>query len=287
MILTIAWLTILEVIRRRLALAVGVLTLLAVGLTGWGFHKLTTLTDRAGHPVPHAELFFTLSFLVIFIAYMFSVILAIGAAFLGAPALAADIESGIALAMLPRPIQRWELVLGKWLGSALLLSVFAAIAAAAELTMVYLLTGYAPPHPLLAVAYLVGQSLVVLSFTMLCSTRLAPVTSGIVALVLFGLVWIAGFVGMIGEQFGNRSITDVTTAISLVLPTDGLWRGAVFNLEPAAIIALTRAAAGDAARAAGPFFVGSPPVAAYIYWACGWVAGVLALAIVSFNRRDL
>jgi ABC-type transport system involved in multi-copper enzyme maturation permease subunit len=287
LIFTIAWLTVLEVIRRRLALAVGVLTIVAVAMTAWGFYKLTTLTDRTGHPPPHAELLLTVSFLVIFIAYMFSVILAIGAAFLGAPALAADVESGIALAILPRPIQRWELVLGKWLGSAAMLIVFAAGAAAVELAMVQMVTGYSPPHPALAVLFLAGQSLVVLTFTMLCSSRLAPVTSGIVALVLFGLVWIAGFVGMVGEQFGNRNIIDVTTAISLVLPTDGLWRGAVYNLEPAAVIAAMQAAAGDAARAVGPFAVGSPPLPSYLIWACCWVAGVLGATMASFSKRDL
>jgi hypothetical protein len=36
-----------------------------------------------------------------------------------------------------------------------------------------------------------------------------------------------------------------------------------------------------------PFLVSAPPPAAYIWWTLGWLAAVLAAAVVSFNRRDL
>ena len=49
---------------------------------------------------------------------MFSFVLAMTAAFLGAPAVGADIESGVALALLARPLRRSDLLLGRWLGLA-------------------------------------------------------------------------------------------------------------------------------------------------------------------------
>jgi hypothetical protein len=74
-----------------------------------------------------------------------------------------------------------------------------------------------------------------------------------------------------------------TTAISLILPTDGLWRAAAFNLEPAvmAVAAMTNV------DRQSPFLVGAPPPPAYLIWSAGWVVAVLAAAVVSFNRRDL
>ena len=54
--------------------------------------------------------------------FMFSFVLALGAAFVGAPSIHNDVESGVMLAILPRPVRRSEVVLGKWLGLALLIA---------------------------------------------------------------------------------------------------------------------------------------------------------------------
>jgi ABC-type transport system involved in multi-copper enzyme maturation permease subunit len=286
-IFTIAQLTLLEAIRRRLAATVGVLTVLIIGLTSWGFYKITTLTGPHGHHLSRLELLATCSFFVIFIAYGFSVILAVGASLLAAPAVAGDVESGIALAMLPRPLRRGELLLGKWLGMAVLLFGFSALVGSLELLLVAWITGYAPPHPAAAIAFLAAEAIVMLSLTTMFSTRFSAITAGAIALVLFGLAWIAGFVGMIGAQFHNQSILNVTTAISLVLPTDGMWRSAVYNLEPAVVIAAAHAGGQTSLQTVGPFTEADPPPPAFLIWTGFWTAAVLTIAVVSFNRRDL
>jgi TRAP-type C4-dicarboxylate transport system permease small subunit len=101
-LLTIASLTLREAARRRLGTAVAALALMVVGLTAWAFWKLTTITGPSGAPLPALEKAATFSVLVLLLAYMFSVVLAVGAAFIAAPAIAGDVESGIVLAMLPR-----------------------------------------------------------------------------------------------------------------------------------------------------------------------------------------
>ena len=45
-----------------------------------------------------------------------SLIAALGTAFLAGPTLAGEIESGIALAVLARPVRRSAVLVGKWLG---------------------------------------------------------------------------------------------------------------------------------------------------------------------------
>ncbi len=219
--------------------------------------------------------------LVIVVAYMFSFVLAVGAAFLAAPAIAADVESGLVLALLPRPIRRSDFVLGRWLGLAALLGSYAALASALELLAVRVTTGYVPPHAVLAVLFIVGEGLVVLTLALLLSTRLSPMTGGIIALVLFGVAWIAGFVQVIGSSFDNTGIVSSTTVVSLLLPSDGLWRGALYNLEPAALIAVSSGAGNT------PFAVTAPPTTPYIVWAVAWVAVILAFAVRRFSRRDL
>ena len=282
-LLIIARLTLREAARRRLLLAVAILTIIVVGLTGWGFSKLATVPDASGQLPSAAELRISAAGFVILIAYMFSVVLAAGAAFLAAPAIAADVENGLLLAILPRPLRRSDLVLGRWLGLVILVVAYTATAAALEFTAVRLTTGYTPPRPVEAVACLAGQSIVLLTLALLASSRLAPITGGIIALVLFGLAWIAGIVEALGLTFHNSGLSNGGAVFGLLLPTDGLWRGAVYNLEPAVMAAI----GGEWARGGNPFAVTEPPTTAYLVWVVGWIAAALGLAIFSFGRRDL
>jgi ABC-type transport system involved in multi-copper enzyme maturation permease subunit len=280
-IVTIARLTLREAARRRLLLAVVLLTLVVVGLTGWGFSTVTP-TDEQGRLLSHSEALTTDAAILILIAYMFSVVLALGAAFLAAPSIATDAESGLLLAMLPRPIRRSDVLLGKWLGLGCLLALYAIGASVLELGAVRAISGYLPPHPLLAVLYLIGQSLVMLSLGLLLSTRLSPVTGGVVVLVVYGVTWLAGIMGVIGADLGSRGLTAAGTIIGLIVPSDAFWRGAVYNLEPAALIAVSHGVEKNA-----PFMVSQAPQAAWLIWSAGWVAAVLCLAAFSFGRRDL
>jgi ABC-type transport system involved in multi-copper enzyme maturation permease subunit len=280
-IVTIARLTLREAARRRLLLAVFLLTLVVVGLTGWGFSTVSPADERGRH-LTHGELMTTDAAILILIAYMFSVVLALGAAFLAAPAIATDAESGLLLAMLPRPIRRADVLLGKWLGLGCLLALYAAAASALELGTVRTVSGYLPPHPLLAVLYLIGQSLVMLSLGLLLSTRLSPVTGGVVVLVVYGVTWLAGIIGVIGADLGSRGLAAAGTIIGLIVPSDAFWRGAVYNLEPAALLAVTHGVEKNA-----PFMVSQAPQGAWLIWSGGWVAAVLCLAAFSFGRRDL
>ncbi len=279
-LLTIAGLTLREAVRRRLLLAVFILTVIIIGATGWGFSRIATFT-RNGQPISHVEVLSTTAEFVLLIAIMFSFILAVGSAFLAAPSIAADVESGLALALLPRPIRRSDVVLGKWLGMTALLAGYTALVSLLELAVIRVVTGYTPPHPVVAVLFLIGQAVVLLTLAILGSTRLPSITGGIIALVLFGVAWIFGIVTQVGATFHNATITTAGTVVSLVLPTDGLWHGVQYNLQPAAITALANA------QGEGGIVTGAAPTTPYIVWAVAWVIVMLLLAVRSFARRDL
>lgn len=284
-ILTIARLTLREASRRRLLITVAILTLVMIGLTTWGFSRLNTLTcGRDNLPCPPAEVKALTAALLILVAYMYHAILALGSVFIAAPAIAGEVESGIALAMLPRPIRRSEIVMGKWLALSVLVSAYAIVTGALEFAAVDAVTGYLPPHPVEALLFLAGQSIVLLTFALLLSTRLAPMTTGVIAVVVFGLTWMGGIAESIGYAFDIQAMADAGTVLRLLMPVDGLWRGVIYNLEPAALLAI-----GSGAReaAGNPFFVSAPPNAPYLVWAVAWVVVVLGLTTWSFAKRDL
>jgi ABC-type transport system involved in multi-copper enzyme maturation permease subunit len=279
-VLTIARLTILEASRRKLLLALGALTVAVIVLTTWGFSRLPTVNN-----VTSAQVRLASSQLTILVAFMFSGVLALGSTLVAAPSIASDIESGIALAILPRPIRRSQLLMGKWLGLAILVTLYAAASGLLELLGIWWATSYTPPNPLVAIAFVAAEGIILMTLALLLSTRLAPMTGGIIALVLFFVAWIGGIALGIGTVFDNETIKNIGMGSRLLIPTDGLWHGAIFYLEPSEILAAAEGV--GRARAGNPFFADAPPPFWYLVAVGVWFLGVLGLANWSFAKRDL
>lgn len=273
-----------EASRRKLLLALLVLTAIVIALTVWGISRIDDLRN-GGQPLSDAQKRTIVSQLLILVMFMFSWVLSLAAVFIAAPAISGELESGVALAVLARPIARSEYVIGKWLGLLTLVVSYGIGAAAIELIAVQAVSGYQPPHPLEFLGFVLGEGIVILTFSLALSTRLAGMVGGVIAAILFGIAWMGGIVGGVGAAFNNETITHVGTATKLILPTDGLWRGAVWSLEPAIVIAAQRGL--GPAVAANPFFAADPPPGVYVAWAVVWVAAMLALAIWSFRSREV
>ena len=234
--------------------------------------------------VSELDIKFAVSQILIFIAFMFGFVLVMTAAFFGSPAIATDLESGVAQAMLARPLRRSSYLLGRWLGLAIVMVGYSAIAGFLAILAVGLVSGYFPPDPILPVAYLAGQALVLLSLTVLLSTRLAPIAGGAIAVVAYGLAWMAGVLGKIGLAIGTTSLITVSDAVRYVLPTDALWQGVVYGLEPSFVI---NSVGDEVVARSSPFFAASPPSLAILAWAVIWTVLVLALAVNQLRRREL
>lgn len=282
--ITIAALTLREAARRRLLWLLMGLTIGSVALTGWGVERLAALARE--HGSDELSIWIGVSQVLILVAFMFSFVVAMTGAFLAAPAIAGDLESGVALAMLARPIRRADLVLGRWLGLSIVIAGYAVASGLLEIAVVAFLTGYVPPQPLVAVAFLAAQGIVILTLALLLGTRLPSVGAGAVCVVMFGLAWMAGVFAGIASIFGVEVLAVVARNSRWLLPTDGLWRGVVFGLEPPIVIAGAGPAVGPIAEA-NPFYASAAPPLAFVVWSVAWVAVVLGLAIWSLNRREL
>ncbi len=284
-VVTFAILTVREAARRRLLIVLTILTLVSVGLTTLGIGNLVSLGHDQG--VDAVELQIAISQILIFSAFMFSFVMAMTAAFLGAPAIASDIESGVSQAILARPVRRSELLLGKWIGLAIVTATYAGLSGLLQIGAVSIVAGYTPPEPLAAVVYLAAESLILLTLAIALSTRLGSIASGAICVVSFGLAWMAGIVGAIAVAFDAEALRRVTDAAKVVLPTEILWRGVVFSLEPPAFILAAGLGPRGAVAAANPFFADTPPPLPSLVWTVVWVVGVLAIAAWSFDRREL
>ena len=280
-VLTIAALTLREAFRRRVVLALTVLTVVLLVLSGWGFSRVAA--ESGGSTLTSGEARLTASIMLNLVMFGFSLIAALGTAFLAGPTLSGETESGIALAVLARPIRRSAVLLGKWLGLVTFGGTFVILAGLAQCLVVRQTVDYWPPQPMLALALLVAQTIVLLTLALLLSTAVSPMASGVVAVGLFGATWIAGVVGAIGGSLGNEAVARVGTISRMLLPTDGLWRGAMRAFQdPTALIEM-----GGSDAEAFPFLSAAPLTVTYVVWAAVWVAMIWGLAAASFLRKDL
>jgi ABC-type transport system involved in multi-copper enzyme maturation permease subunit len=283
-VIVIARLTIKELVRRRVVWVLAILTLVSVALVGWGLDRLVTLARIDGADPLQIQI--GVSQVLILIAFMFSFVLAMTAAFVGAPAIGGDLESGVAYAILARPLRRADLLLGRWLGSAVVVALYAAGSGLLAIAVAAFVSGYWPPDPPLAVAFLVGESLVLLTLTLALGSVLPSIAAGAIAVVGFGLGWMAGVLAGVGAALGVAALAPIAEASRWLLPTDGLWRGVIYGLEPSLLVLIAAGEAPELAEA-NPFYAATPPPLPFVIWSVVWIALVLGAATWWFDRRDL
>jgi hypothetical protein len=85
--------------------------------------------------------------------------------------------------------------------------------------------------------------------------------------------------------FDAVALVAVAEASRWLFPSDGLWRGTIYALEPSIVIAGVEGL--DVPSEANPFFATAPPPTGFLLWSALWVALVLGGAVVSLSRRDL
>ncbi|MGY1731520.1 ABC transporter permease [Geodermatophilus sp. SYSU D01045] len=276
-VLTVAGLTLREAARRKVLRSLAVLTVALLGLSAWGFARL----DAEFGGLTSGEARIAASTVLNLVMFGFSLIAALGTAFLAGPTVSGEVESGAALAVLARPVRRSAVLVGKWLGLVAFGSAFVALAGLAQFVVVQVTVGYWPPRPVAGLALLAAQTAVLLTLALLLSTVISPMASGVVAVGLFGATWIAGVVGGIGDALGNEGVARVGAVSRMLLPTDGLWRGAMNAFQDPTLVGQFTELGGS------PFFGEAPLTATYLAWAALWVAVVLGLAGMAFSRRDL
>ena len=276
--LKIAGITFMEARWRKIAWAVVVLGFAFLVVFGVGFYfmwrEISRFNDvasvRALEPVNFFILigFYGIAFLAVALALLISV-----------DTVAGEIASGTIQTLVTKPLRRWEVIVGKWLGLGLMLSAFTVVMSAALIVIVYGITRYLPPNPAPAIALIVLEGLVVLTLSILGGTRLPALANGVVIFMLYGLAFIAGWIEQIGAMLRNEAAINTGIVVSLLMPSEAMWKRAAYLLQPPMLreLGLDFTAFG-AASTPSPLMVGYTVV---------YIIVLLLLAIHLFNTRDL
>jgi Cu-processing system permease protein len=281
--LTIARFTLHEALSRRLILAgvlisVGYLALFALGfrlLYNWAVSTSQT-------PESRLTIGFVFAALTLFGVYVVNYLASFLALFLSVGSISGEIDSGTLHAVLARPIRRAEFVAGRWLAYVLMLTVYVVAMTGAVLLAARVTAGFEVPEPLPALLLMILETTLLLTLSLLGSALLPTLANGVIVFTLLGLAWLAGMIQLLGSIVQNETLLNLGTAVSLLIPSDALWRGASYFLQPPTLLA-----ASGAARGGIPFFSSTPLAPAMLYWSLGYTALALLLAVLAFRKRDL
>jgi Cu-processing system permease protein len=273
-ILTITWLTFHEARRRRMALAALVVGALFLGLFSLGFWLIQRELDAEGVPlVARQQILNFLTIAGLYVVHFLTVMLAI---FASADALSGEIASHTIQTLVTKPVRRWHVLLGKWLGVAAMLAIYLGALGSGVIVAARLIGGYTPPNPQQGVMLLVLESLVLTALSLLGGARLSTLTNGVTLFMLYALAFIGAWVEQIGALLQSDNAVRVGIVTSLLLPVEAIWRRAASDMQP-----------GIASAMPSPFSVASKPSDAMIVYAVLYGAAALLLAMRVFGRRDL
>jgi Cu-processing system permease protein len=276
--------TVHEAISRRLILAGLVLSVTYAGLYALGFSfassKLVETASSAQARLAVNGVIAGLPALGLYVVYFMAAFLAL---FLSVGGVSSEIDAGTLHAIMARPLRRSEFLLGRWLAYLLILAGYLALMVGLVLGASHVIAGVDVPQPLKALGLMILGPSLLMTVALLGSTLMPTLANGVVVFTLLGLSWLGGMIEWLGLVISNDAMVNLATVVSLIMPSDAIWRGASYYLQSPLMLAAT---SGVAARAI-PFLSNTPPTTALLLWSVGYLVVVLAAAIVSFRTRDL
>lgn len=281
-----------EAWRKKVALIAGVLTLAFLILYGTGLHFIARDAVNTANPAATATSYYAMmqSILLFVMGIYLASFLVAGLAILAAvSSIAAEIDNGTLYALATRPLSRRDLLLGKFLGLAAMLVIYAALFFLALTGLVYWQTGLVVPGLVPALGLFILEPLVILAVTMPGSTRLNTVSSGVLGFALYAMAVMGGMMEQIGAMMDNTAAIYAGVVTSLLLPADAVYRRLVATV-------VDRLPAGNGQdiphflnpqSTLGPFGSQSTPSDWMLLYTIVYIVVLLAAAVYTFKHRDI
>lgn len=273
--LIIAELTAREAQRRKILWVALLMGLGFLAIFGVGFHYIYREINLN---IQGEDVEMIYGFLLTAGLYATSLLVILMSVLISVTTISGEIDSHIIETIVTKPIRRWEVVLGKWLALAVLITLYLLMLALGLMLIVFLRSGFAFENIAAGLGLMVLQALLVLTVTIAGGTRLSTLANGVVAFMLYGIAFLGGWVEQIGALFRNEAAVNVGIITSLIMPADVLWKKAVTLFQPST---------ASTPFMAGPFAVASQPSDLMVIYSVGFVLVMLGLALWSFSRRDL
>ena len=277
-ILIIAQLTFKEAVRRKIVLGALLLGLVFLVVYGLGMHFTYEEMMSSGeiqNPVVRTQM---LNFLTLSGLYAVNFLFAAITVLTSVDTIPGEIESGTIHTLAAKPVRRWQILIGKWLGLMFMLLLYLALMAGGVTILASWTTGYRVPNVVQALGLIWLNGIILLNVTLLGGTYLSTLANGVVAFAAFGVAFVGGWIEQIGSFTSSEGAIKVGIVASLLMPTEALWRRAAYEMRSLMLDAV----------GFSPFTSGtSVPSTLMIVYAGAYALIALALAVRRFGRQDL
>jgi Cu-processing system permease protein len=275
--LVIAQLTFKEAVRRKIALGALLLGLVFLAVYGAGLHFIRQEAMHSGvyrNPLVRNQMF---NFLLLSGLYVVNFLFATMTVLTSVDTIAGEITSGTIHAVAAKPVRRCEILLGKWLGLVVMLTLYLLMMAGGVTSLATAITGYRPPNVLRGLVLIWLNGVLLLNVTLLGGTQLSTLANGVLVFAGFGVAFVGGWVEQIGSFLNSTAAVNVGILSSLLMPSEALWKRAAFEMRSLVVDAVGFSPFTSAVSVPSPLM---------ILYAALYASAALALAMRRFSRRD-
>ena len=273
----IARLTFREAGRRKILLAAFLLGLIYLAIYGVGFYYVNQDTTRSQFGPGIIELNSIRNFLFMAGLYVVNFLTVMMAVLTSVDTLSGEIASGTIHTLVSKPLQRWEIVFGKWLGFAGMLTLYLLLMAGGTIGLVYLISGYIAPNVLSGLGLMWMNAVLLLGVSLAGGAVLSTLANGVLVFGMYGIAFVGGWIEQIGSFIQNQTAVNVGIISSLIIPSEALWKRAAFEMQSPLVSAI----------GFSPFTAASKPSQIMVLYGLIYAVFALWLAIRLFTRRDL
>ena len=196
--------------------------------------------------------------------------------------LSGELASGTIHAVATKPIRRWELLLGKWLGFVGMVTIYVALMVGGVTAVTYwqshrALGGVLPHHLMRGAALIWLECMLMLCVMFRVGASFSTLTNGVIALGLHGIAFVGGWIEQAAALTNSPRALKVGVLASLIMPSEALWRRAAYEMQSPVLNAL----------GFSPFSAISVPSGFMVLYAGLYMTVALVLAVRRFSKRDL
>ena len=276
-LLTIAGLTIREAIRKKVFVASAIIAAIFFGIAMLPIHPQPGVLTGQTMAEARDMLGKTIAWLGCGMIKFFSSVLAVT---LAAGSISAEVEKGVLSIIVPKPVSRLSVYLGKWLGLITMLAASVAVWGGVLVFDVWHRTGTFHPHIFLGILATFMFPLLFATLTLAFSSFASFALSAGLALIAAGVALAEDLLNTLSMAFNSSILGTVGKAVGYVVPLGRMnhW--------------ITRGL-GDAGHDLSDFraqLMGQPAIAAttadMVYIVC-YILGAAAIGAFVFHKRDL
>lgn len=191
--------------------------------------------------------------------------------------IAGEITSGTIHAIATKPIPRWQIVGGKFLGFVGMIVAYVALTFWSTIAVGYAVTGVMPVHPFQGMLLIIFECVVALGVSFMFGTWFSTLTTGVLVLGLQGVAFMGGWLEQVSGFSQSAHIVTLGIISSLIMPGESLWRRAAYVMQTPLAGSLRYS----------PFANVSIPTMTAVAYAGVFLIVVVGVAVYHFRVRDL